>query len=431
MMPASIPIPIPGGLHGPLPKFVKVGQKLSGETLADIDAAVADEFLKYAGTDLNGKTVAIGVGSRGIKQQPLVVRALVRELKAAGAAPFIVPAMGSHGGGNAKGQEAVLASYGMTEATMGAPVRASMDVVQLGEIADGTPVYCDKLAHGADYIIPVNRIKPHTSFRAKHESGLIKMLAIGLSKHEGATAMHFGGMQRFGEVLPQAAEVFLNRANVLFGVGMVENAHEDLRHVEFIAPGDFFVRDAALQALAKESIPQLLFDHIDLLIVDKIGKNISGAGMDPNVTGRTGEKADGFDIGPSITRIAVCDLTDVTEGNATGIGMADVTTQKVVAKADWTKTYVNIVTAGSLDGAKLPIVADTDRDAIGIGIRGCVGVNSEAAKIVRIPNTLELNTVWASEPMAGEIEANPRQEILSEPFDLKFDNHGNLMGEVA
>ncbi|MEK9722484.1 MAG: hypothetical protein VW405_03220, partial [Rhodospirillaceae bacterium] len=244
--------------------------------------------------------------------------------------------MGSHGGGSAEGQEKVLTSYGYTEGTMGVPVKSSLDVVELARIDPDIPVYCDKHAFGADYMIMCNRVKPHTDFRAVHESGLIKMLAIGMSKHAGATALHFHGMGKFDDLLPRAAEAFLANTKTLFGVAVVENAEEDVRHLEFVAPKDFFVRDAAMLADAKASIPRLLFEGIDVLLVDEIGKNISGAGMDPNVTGRTTSGEGGFDDGPPISRIVIRDLTDVTEGNATGLGMGDVITQRAVRKIDWT-----------------------------------------------------------------------------------------------
>lgn len=400
------------------------------DTVSNIDAVIAIEFAKFSNIDLAGKTVAVGVGSRGIRQQPPVVRAVIRELKAAGADPFIVPAMGSHGGGNAKGQEAVLTSYGITEAEMGAPVRSSLEVVEVGRLENGTPVYCDKLSNEADYIVVCNRIKPHTSFRGDHESGLVKMLAIGISKHEGATALHFHGFKHFHNLIPEAGKVFLENTKVLFGVGMVENAKEDLRHVELIGPDAFFERDAELLKMAKESIPQLLFDTIDVLLIDEMGKDVSGAGMDPNVTGKPGSKLPGFGMGPPINRIVVRDLTDVTEGNATGLGMADVTTQRLAAKLDWTKTYVNCVTSGVLDGAKLPLVANTDQDALGIGIRGCAGVASDTARIIRVRNTLEMTTVWASASMLPWIESHERLRILSDPFDLEFDADGALLGEI-
>jgi hypothetical protein len=379
---------------------------------------------------LTGKSVAIGVGSRGIKQQPEVVKALIRELKAAGAEPFIIPAMGSHGGGSAEGQTAVLSSYGYTEENIGAPIRSSLEVVELGRIERDVPVYCDKLAMEADHIIMCNRVKPHTDFRANHESGLIKMVAIGMAKHAGATALHFHGMGNFKTLLPAAAKVFLEKTPTLFGVAMVENAEENLKHLEFVAPDDFFHRDAALLEMAKTSIPRLYFDTVDVLIIDEIGKDISGAGMDPNVTGRPPSSLPGFDSGVTINRIVVRDLTKKTEGNSTGIGAADVTTQRLVQKVDWTKIYVNIVTAGVLEGARLPIVANTDRDAIGIALRGCFGVTSESSRIVRIKNTLEMTTVWASEPMVADIEKNQDQTLLSEPFNLEFDANDGLTGQV-
>ena len=430
MLPSSIPIPIPGGLHDPLPRFVEVGQKFDLSALSDIDAVVAEQFQRFAEVNLTGKSVAIGVGSRGIKQQPEVVKALIGELKAAGAEPFIIPAMGSHGGGSAEGQTAVLASYGYTEENIGAPIRSSLEVVELGRIERDVPVYCDKLAMEADHIIMCNRVKPHTDFRAKHESGLIKMVAIGMAKHAGATALHFHGMGNFKTLLPAAAMVFLEKTPTLFGVAMVENAEENLKHLEFVAPDDFFHRDTALLEMAKTSIPRLYFDTVDVLIIDEIGKDISGAGMDPNVTGRPPSSLPGFDSGIAINRIVVRDLTKKTEGNSTGIGAADVTTQRLVQKVDWTKIYVNIVTAGVLEGARLPIVANTDRDAIGIALRGCFGVTSESSRIVRIKNTLEMTTVWASEPMVADIEKNQDQTLLSEPFNLEFDANDGLTGQV-
>ncbi len=430
MLPSSIPIPIPGGLHDPLPPFVQVAQSFDLSRLDDIDTAVAREFAKFTHHDLRGKTIAIGVGSRGIKQQPEVVKSLIKELQSAGATPFIIPAMGSHGGGTAEGQISVLENYGITELKMGAPIKSSLEVVELGRIEPDVPVYCDKFALEADYIIMCNRIKPHTDFRARHESGLIKMLAIGMSKHAGATALHFHGMNNFSRLMPAAAEVFLDKAPVLFGVAMVENAEENLKHIEFVAPIDFFDRDAALLKLAKTSIPRLLFNAIDVLIVDEIGKDISGAGMDPNVTGRPASGLPGFDEAPPISRIIVRDLTDVTEGNATGIGVADVTTQCLVGRVDWTKIYVNIVTAGVLEGARLPLVANTDRDAIGIALRGCIGVYPNNARIVRIKNTLEMTKVWASKPLVPEIEANSKQEVLSDPFNLHFDENDDLTQSV-
>lgn len=425
MMPSSIPIPLPDGLNAELPRFIKVRQRFNDEQIDDVDAAMAEQFSKFSNIDLQGKSVAIGVGSRGIRPQPPVVRALVRELKAVGAEPFIVPAMGSHGGGTAEGQTWILQDYGITEDYTGAPVRASMDVVTVGTLDDGTPVYCDKLAFEADYLVPCNRVKPHTDFRGKHESGLVKMLAIGMAKHAGAARIHLHGFEHFPEVLPAAAQVFIDNTRMLFAVAMVENAYDKLKHVELVPPEQLIERDAALLEVAKANIPRFMFDSIDVLVVNQLGKDISGCGMDPNATGRPSTGLPGFETLP-IREIVVLDLTEATHGNATGLSNADVTTRRLVEKMDWTATYVNIVTSGAIGGGKLPIVADTDNMALAIALRGVPRLVPENARIVRVNNTLELSEVWVTEGMREEVEANPDMEIIGEAFDARFDNEGAL-----
>jgi hypothetical protein len=426
-MPEHIPVPMPGGFEVDLPRFVKVRQSFPNDTVADLDAAVAQSFQALPKVELTGKRVAVAVGSRGITPQPPVVRAVVRELLAAGAVPFLVPTMGSHGGGTTEGQLGILKEYGITEEYVGAPIHASMDVVQVGSLADGWPIYCDRIAYEADYIVPCNRVKPHTDFRGKHESGLVKMMAIGLAKHVGAEAIHRQGFARFAEVIPAAGKVFLDNTKVLFAIAMVENAYDELMHVELVPRDKIFERDAALLELAKANIPRFHFKAMDLLVVDQIGKNISGAGMDPNATGRPGTRLPGFEDTPDIHRIVVCDLTDATHGNATGLASADVTTQRVVRKMDWTATYVNVVTSGIIDAASIPLVANTDQEAIALALRGCPKVEPRDAKIVRIRNTLKLGEVWASETLRDEIEAHPDMEIVGDAFDAVFDDEGTLV----
>ncbi|NKC13090.1 MAG: DUF362 domain-containing protein [Gammaproteobacteria bacterium] len=426
MMPSSIPIPMPGGLSIDLPRFVRVRQKFPADHIADIDKTVAEQFQGLPPMDLAGKRVALGVGSRGIGPQPPVVQAVVRELKAVGAVPFVVPAMGSHGGGTAAGQRSILEGYGMDEAFLGCPIHASMDVVEVARLNSGTPIYCDRNAYEADYIVPCNRVKPHTDFRGKHESGLVKMMAIGLAKHAGAEAIHALGFTRFKDVIPEAGLAFLENTKTLFGVAMVENAYDRLMRLELVPRAQIFERDAALLELAKVNIPRFLFSAIDILIIDEIGKNISGAGMDPNATGRPGTGLPGFDSAPDITRIVVRDLTESTHGNATGIAGADVTTQRLAQKMDWTATYVNIVTAGIVDAAKMPLVADDDRTALGVALRGCPSVQGTDARIVRARNTLELSQVWASEPLLPEINANEQMEVMGDPVTVSFDAEGSL-----
>ncbi|MEL6998077.1 MAG: DUF362 domain-containing protein [Pseudomonadota bacterium] len=425
MIPSIIPIPLPGGLDMPLPKFLRARQRFDGDTVEDVAAAVAAEFEKFKHIDLTGKSVAVTVGSRGIRSQKPVVVAVIDELKKAGANPFIVPAMGSHGGGTAEGQQKIVEDYGMGADDMGVPLKSSMDVVELAEVVDGLKVYCDKNAYEADYIVPLNRVKPHTSFRGKWESGVCKMIAIGLGKHTGAVEMHRRGMARFPELLPPITEAFLAKTNVLFGVAIVENGYERLHTVNLIPPEQIVERDAELLELAKSLIPRLLLDQIDVLVVDEIGKNISGAGMDPNVTGRNSSKSNDF-AGPEIQQIVIRGLTEGTHGNATGLGVADVTTQAFVRQMDWTKTYVNLVTAGVPSGASLPLVANSDRDALFIAMRGCPMLEGATSRIVRIENTLDLGEIWVSEAMAADVAAHPEMEIIGEPFEISFDADGQL-----
>ena len=429
MIPENIPIPLPGGLETPLPQFLRARQKFNAVEVTDVDAAVREQFAKFSHLDLTGKSVAVAVGSRGIRSQPPVVYAVVAALKAAGAEPFIVPAMGSHGGGSAEGQQKIVEGYGFGSNELGIPLKSSLDVVELAQVADGARepirVFCDKNAYEADYIVAVNRVKPHTSFRGAHESGLAKMLAIGLGKHSGAVELHRRGMDRFGELLPPVAEAFIAKTKLLCAVAIVENGYEKLHHVELVRPAEILERDKALLESAKSLIPRLLVDDIDILLIDQIGKNISGGGMDPNVTGRANSKRHDFG-GPRVHRIVLRDLTDETDGNATGMGMADLVTQRLARKVDWSKTYVNLVTAGVPSGASLPLVANNDQEAMFIAMRSCPMATPEAVRVVRIENTLDLGEIWVSLAMAADVEAHPDMELVSQPFDMTFDDDGAL-----
>ena len=424
MIPNTIDIPLPGGLTTPLPRMRRAIQRFNADEISDVDAHVAAEFQKFAHVDLTGKSVAVAVGSRGIRSQPPVVKAVVNELKKAGANPFLVPAMGSHGGGTAEGQQKILEGYGMGEADTGAPIRSSMEVVQVADV-NGMPVYCDKNAYEADHIIAVNRVKPHTSFRGPVESGLCKMLVIGLGKHTGAVEFHRRGMAVFGTILPPTAEAFIANTKLLAAVAIVENGYEKLHTCEMVPPEHLIERDTALQALSKTLIPRLHLNAMDILIVDAIGKDISGGGMDPNVTGRNATNSRDFD-GPEIHRIIVRDLTPGTEGNATGMGVADLTTQTMVQKINWSKTYVNLATAGSPGGAALPMVMNTDKDALFMAMRSCPMATPEGVRVIRIENTLDLGEIWVSEAMAADVEAHSAMELKGDLFDIPFDADGRM-----
>ncbi len=370
--------------------------------------------------------VAVGVGSRGIKCLVPVVCALVRELQRLGAQPFIVPAMGSHGGATAAGQIALLAAYGITESATGVPVLASMDTVQIGTVLDDVPVYVDAMAFTqADALIPVARIKPHTDFRGDVESGLFKMLVIGFGKHRGATNLHSFHPDRFGTVIPAMAARVLDTGKVPFGVAIVEDAYEDPGIIEVVAGERFAEREPELLGVAKRWLPRLPFSEADVLLVGQLGKNISGSGMDPNVTGRFPLASMPSDV--QIGRLVVLDLTEETEGNATGIGLADVVTRRAADKIDFFKTYVNHVTARLLEGAKLPLVAATDLDAVTVAIATLWRTPSDRVRLAWIKNTLELSEVYLTEPLWQQIEGGDKVVAASGPSPLRFDANGSLL----
>jgi hypothetical protein len=350
-----------------------------------------------------GATIAIGVGSRGIRDIVPVVRATVAACRDAGLAPFVAPAMGSHGGGTATGQLAVLEHLGVTAANIGAEIVAESAVEQIGVTHWGMPVYFDKAALAADYVVPVNRIKPHTDFAGTHESGLCKMLVIGFANHEGCARVHQEGFARFHTVVPETAALILERVPVAFGIAVVENAYDETYLVEAIPGAHILAREAELLQIAYAHMPRLGFDHIDVLIVDEIGKNISGAGMDPNIVGRTATGILAGYRGPAIMRIVVSGLSAASGGNAIGIGAADFTTAALAAEYDPEATYANAIASGTPESARLPIVLPTPADAVRAALLTS-GVNDwERAAIVRIQNTLHLETVWVSGALAAAL----------------------------
>jgi hypothetical protein len=375
-------------------------------------------------------TIAVGCGSRGIANIAEAAKQLIAELKALGAKPFVFPAMGSHGGATAEGQREVLEGYGITESFVGCPIHSQMDVVELGKL-DGMPVYMDKLAAGADGVIVLCRIKPHTNFRAPIESGIVKMLTIGVGKIIGATELHTYGMDMFGELLPKTARFIMSKKNILMGVGMVENAADETAIVEAVPAEQIFDREPALQAKAKELMPRICFDEVDVLIVERIGKNISGAGMDPNITGRNNRSIE-WNMKPLVKKIVVLGLTPETHGNACGLGAADVTTMRAYRDMDIAKTYANIIASTYLDGGCIPMIMNTDQEAIQLAVKTVVRVKPQDCKIVRIRNTLELTDIHVSEPLLAQVRANPAQfEIVGAPEALRFDTKGNLYPMLA
>jgi acyl-CoA synthetase (AMP-forming)/AMP-acid ligase II len=435
MIPEKIEVNIAGGLNISLPSMARVRQKFDSTKLADIPGAIQREFQRPEIRERvkPGQVIAVGCGSRGIANIAQIAYAVIAELKALGAKPFIFPCMGSHGAATAEGQKKVLETYGITEASTGVPIRATMETTIVGHLADGTPVHMDKYASEADAIVVINRIKPHTGFRGATESGLTKMLAIGIGKITGAATYHTHGMDRFPDLLPQIREVNISQRNVIFGVGIVENAYDETAYIEIIPAEKLKTREPDLQVMAKKNMPQLFFDDIDVLIIDEMGKNISGAGFDPNITGRNRRNVKWQDT-PRVKKIVVLGLTRVSQGNATGIGSADVITMRLYKELDVASTYANVITSMNLDGGGIPIIMNNDHDAIALAVKTVVRVKPEDCRIVRIRNTLHLGEIEVSNALLDEVRRqSERFEIAEAALEMKFDAQGNLgplLGEV-
>ncbi|MCM3790099.1 nickel-dependent lactate racemase [Domibacillus indicus] len=403
-----------------LPKMVKVKQKFHAPELADTAGEVHEAIKKadVLSRISKGDRVAIAVGSRGVADLPILVRETAAAVKKAGGEPFIVPAMGSHGGATAEGQIDVLLQLGVTEEAVGAPIHSSMEVEKLGELPNGLPVYMDKLAFEADKIIVINRIKPHTAFRGPVESGLMKMITIGLGKQKGAEAAHAYSFKYMAEHVPEMAKISLAKAPIIFGLATLENAYDRPAKMVAVPAEDLEKAEPDLLLEAKSLMPKIHFDKFDVLIVNELGKDISGDGMDPNITGNFATPyASG---GPDIARTVVLGLTEKTHGNANGIGMAHMTTKEVVDQIAWEKGYANALTSTVIEVIKLPMVLATKELAVKAAIKTCNAFDLSKVRLVRIQNTLEIGEIWISESMIEEAEQNPNLEIISslEPLSL-------------
>lgn len=409
----------------PLPGMVSVKQRFPAERLTDVEAAVRAELRKAESMIRPGTEIAVAVGSRGVDQLVTITRETVRMIRERGAIPFLVPSMGSHGGATAEGQVAVLRHLGVTEETVGAEIRSSMEVIQVGTLPNGLPVYIDQYASNADGIVVINRIKPHTAFRGRVESGLMKMISIGLGKQKGAEACHQLGFGHMAENVPAMAKMLIEKMPILFGVATVENAFDKVARVAVVTMDQLEAAEIELLKEAKSLLPRIMFDQIDVLVIDEIGKNISGDGMDPNITGRYPTPfAHG---GPEVNKMVVLDLTEETEGNANGVGTADFTTQRLVDKIDLEKTYANGLTSTVVAPTKIATTLANDREAIQGAIKTCNILNFAGVKLVRIKNTLMLGEIEISEALLPQALANPDVEILSEPYEWKFDEQGNFL----
>ncbi|MGD9301934.1 MAG: lactate racemase domain-containing protein [Desulfobacterales bacterium] len=412
-----------------LPPMCRIRQHFDKTRVTDLPTSVLAELNQLPWDKLQpGDRVAIAAGSRGIANFADIILAIVDFLKSLDTRPFLIPAMGSHGGATAEGQVAVLAELGVTEAVVQAPILASMDVEQIGLTEDGVPVFLDKYALEADHIVVVNRIKSHTKFKASIESGLLKMMSVGMGKHTGAAYYHKAAIQyTFAKVIRDAARIVLRRAPILCAVGIVENGYGQTARIAALRPDAIETGEEKLLILSKKMMAQLPFNEIDLLIIDEMGKNISGVGFDPNVTGRNRDLMGAFSHPARIKRIFVRDLTDQSKGNAIGIGLADITTQRLVDKIDYAVTYKNCITGTSLEKGAVPMHFSSDRQAIEVALESIGLIPAAMSKIVRIQNTLQLEFLEASEACIQELRPGNDVEIIKGPELMEFDSHNNLL----
>ena len=405
-------------MHEQFPQIARVRQHLTADRVDDIAAQVHCELDKLPLAELvqPGMRVAVGVGSRGIACIRDVVAPLVERLLALDTRPFLVPAMGSHGGGNAEGQHEVLIGYGLGE--LGVPIESSMEATQIGTTERGMPVYTDRNAAQADTIIVVNRIKPHTSFRAKWESGLTKMLAVGLGKEEGAATIHAWGV---AEAIPEAAAVVIDKLPVVAGIGIVENGHHQPAQIRALRGDAIMQQEPALLEEAWRHLPRIPLEPLDLLVLQEIGKDISGTGMDLNVVGMW--RRNGGPVQPAFRVVTALDLTPNSHGNGVGVGYCDLVPQRLIDKIDFAATYTNCLTASNFNGAKVPITLPTDREVIQAGLPR---TNPTGARLVIARNTLDLGEFWVSAALLDDVAAEPLLDQVGPLHPLTFDAQGAL-----
>ena len=409
-----------------LPKMYKVNQEFDRTCILNITEKVRKELLSFSKISLvRGKTVALAVGSRGIKHITEIVKTVVDTLQDCGAEVFIVPAMGSHGGAIAENQKKILEHLGITEDAIGVPIKATMDTDCIGYTPDCIPVYFDRNANQADYTISIARIKPHCSFRGIYESGMVKMSVIGLGKQKGADFCHRQGMANMGTNLEKIGRVHMEKSNLLCCLGLIENAYDDTCMLQVFAKNEIMEKEPDLLEVAKSYLPGIPFKNLDLLIVDEIGKDITGTGMDCNIVQRF--TSEHMPTKPFAKRLVVLDLTDKSDGNASGVGLADITTRRVFNKMSFENTYPNNLTARTTAGCKIPMIMESDYNAIRAGIKTAPNVDYNAMRIVRIKNTLRLDEMEISEALVKEAKEMPNITGDWTGYDWVFDKDYSLL----
>ena len=412
-----------------LPKMCRVKQQFDkGRIERDAIPAVLTAELSRAelGRPIkSGMRIAITCGSRGVANIAIITKAIADFVKSHGAHPFVVPAMGSHGGATAEGQKALLEGYGVTEASVGCPIISSMETVVIGKSEEGHNVRIDKNAAEADGIIVAGRVKPHTDFHGTHESGLMKMMTIGLGKREGADVCHDAGFAHMPRMVPLFGRCILKNAPISLGLAILENAYGETCKFAALRPDEIDEKETALLEEARTHLPVIFFEEADVLVIDRIGKDISGDGMDPNVTGAS-HCSPYVSGGLKAQRTVVLDLTDATHGAALGIGAAHTITKRLFDKINYESTYINAITARNLDFVRIPCILDNDREAIQLALRTCVGMDRDYPRIIRIADSLHTETIWISEAMLPMAKKNPKISILGEAENWPFNGEGNL-----
>jgi len=413
------------------PKVVKTKQKLFNHKIDNIQTSIAQQFQRKEIRDKikPGMSIAIGVGSRGIADLVEIVRSVVEEIRKLGVKPFIIPAMGSHGGATAIGQKKILHDYGITERQVKAPIVSSMDVVQIGLYHNKISLYFDKNACQADGVIPINKMKCHTDFRGVIESGLIKMLVIGFGKQKGAASVHSLGKEKLPNAILEIGLQIIEKIPIVAGVACLENAYNQLADLRVLTKKEFLPQEKKLLKKSKLTMARINLPVIDVLIIDEIGKDISGTGFDPNIVDRFRGLQKNDIPSPKIKQVVALRLTKKTEGNACGIGYADLTVRKLIEEIDFMPTYINTFTGGGGDlfAIKLPVIIPTDKEAITLAIKFACCKEFQQAKIVRIRNTNQLEEIIISESIYEEIKDNQDFEIVSTLQPMTFDQAGNLL----
>lgn len=405
--------------------LIKIKQQCPDNSLANVPSEVSKEMLRLQPLIKPGSTIAIAVGSRGIKNLVPVVRKVADFIKENHAKPFIIPAMGSHGNATAEGQAEILAGYGIEERTMGIPVRSSMEVVELSEGNQPVPVFMDKFAWQSDGVILINRVKPHTDFHARYESGLVKMSVIGLGKEKQASAIHRHGIYGLSTLIPVAAKKVFSSGKILGGVALVENAYDQTMLVKALRTDEIFEKEPVLLEIARKNMASLPVPDMDVLIIDRMGKDISGVGIDSNIIGRIKIPGQEEPMVPAIKAIIVLDLTGHSKGNAIGMGLADVITKRLYDKIDFPSTYANAITSSFLERVKIPIVANSDREALEIALRSCGFIKRGEEKIVRIKDTLHLDELYVSRPLLDLMHDQEGKEVIKDEEPL-FNKEGQI-----